>query len=526
MRMLRFLIVFPFLCPVLFCSVFFYSGALAQDIDERRLPSAINLSNNSSFSNPVVANLDGDLTNGSEIVVASSDGNVQAFTNALIPIWNSSTPNSNCGSAGNRVHSSPAVFDLNNDGIDDVIIGYGAPGRDRCDGGVVALNGRDGATLWNFGLKAFGKKEKFGSMLYGVFGTPAVADTDSRGDIAIGFGAYDRNVYLLNSNGTVRWYYNAADTSWSSPAFADINADGRKELIAATDISGNKRLKPITKDGGILYAFDTKTRQGKRVGFRQKGGFIWKQELDQVLFSAPVVAELDSTNPGLEIAIASGCFFPQNSSDKRGKWIKIVSATNGSVLRTISTPACTSSSVAVGDLFGLGKNSIVHISPSGVGQAQSTVTAYNPVSGESQWIVVPTVNGRNDRFFGSFQTPSIADLDGNGVGDVLVSHISAVLAFKGDSGEKLNCAVGALSSCKNGEIPTDINLSRNSPLVADLYGDGRLSVIVSQSSGRGTLKVFRDVTNNYTSVSPLTGRFVNRIWWNGWRGDSARSGSL
>jgi hypothetical protein len=507
---------------LIFCLV---SVASAQNAEERKLASTVNLSSGSSFSNPTTANLDADTSNGSEFVVASSDGNIQAFTKDLMPIWSSKTPNAGCGSPSNRVHSSPAVFDLNNDGIEDVVVGYGGPGRNKCDGGTVAFNGRDGTVLWNFGLKAFGKKEKFGSFLYAVFATPVIADTTGKGDIAIAFGSYDRNVYLLNANGTVRWYYNAADTVWSSPAFADINGDGRKDLIVSTDISANKRLKPPTSDGGILYAFDTKTRNGKRIYFREKGGFIWKRELDQVLFSSPVVADLVPSNPGPEIAIASGCFFPQNSSDKRGKWIKIVSAKDGKVLRTIKTQACSSGSVAVGDLYGAGLNAIVHLAPAGSGNSSSTVTAYNPATGEVLWSVVPTGNGRNQADTGSFQTPAIADIDGDGVGDVIVSHSGSVLLFKGNSGERLSCSSLYANGCRAGEIQTGIDLSRNSPFVVDLNGDRRLSVVVSQSGGSGRLQILRDVSSRY-HTSPVTNADSNKIWWNGWRAAANRAGAM
>ncbi len=123
-----------------------------------------------------------------------------------------------------------------------MVVGYGGFGGAVCGGGVVAYRGSDGAMLWHFDLKRFSKREHFYARLHSVFSSPAVADVDGDGKMEVGFGAFDRNIYLLNADGTLRWYYHAADTVWSSPAFADVNADGKLEMIIGSDMTQNLNM--------------------------------------------------------------------------------------------------------------------------------------------------------------------------------------------------------------------------------------------------------------------------------------------
>jgi hypothetical protein len=99
-----------------------------------------------SYSSPAVAELDGDISNGKEIVVASSDSKVHAYHSNGSILWSHTLPNSNCSatSNSNKIFSSPAIGNLYNDGIPYVVIGYGGIGGATCGGGVVAINGLTG----------------------------------------------------------------------------------------------------------------------------------------------------------------------------------------------------------------------------------------------------------------------------------------------------------------------------------------------------------------------------------------------
>jgi len=481
------------------------------------------LPSGSSFSNFAAGNLDGVTENGSELVAATNNGVLTAYLSNGSQLWSQGTPNSNCGGRTNRLHSSPSLADLNGDGIDDVVIGYGGVGSSGCDGGVIAFNGKDGGTLWTFSLKRFAKKEKFGARWHTVFSTPAIDDTDGDGKPEIAFGSFDRNVYLLNSDGSVRWYYNAADTIWSSPAFADIDGDGQLELLAATDISANKRLRPVTKDGGFIYAFKTAAKEKKkRVYFRDSSLYHWQTYVDQVPYSSPVIAEVIPSNTGQELIIASGCFFPQRSRIKKGNAIRIFSLQTGKLLRSLTTQSCSSGSVAVGDLLGTGKKAVVHLSPAGKsGDGLSRLMAFDPDSSSLLWSVVPRSFGKNHSGAGSFQSPIIADVNADGIQEVVLAHGKSILFFDGRNGNIVPCSG---TSCTAGELGAGGDVSRATPGLTDLDGDGLLDLLVSASSSPAIVswKLVGEVFN----ITPPEALGAPQPEWPAWRGGYHRSGRI
>jgi outer membrane protein assembly factor BamB len=85
---------------------------------------------------------------------------------------------------GGGVWSSPALADLDGDGVADCVVG-------ALDGKVYALSGRDGRRLWEF--------ETGGP----VHGRPALADLDGDGvvDCVVGSG---RRVLALSDRGGPR----------------------------------------------------------------------------------------------------------------------------------------------------------------------------------------------------------------------------------------------------------------------------------------------------------------------------------
>jgi hypothetical protein len=433
--------------------------------------------------NPLVAELDGIAENGLETVIASADGHVQMLTSSGALAWSAETPNVSCTAApsNDKLYSSPVAGDLFGNGVMYVVVGYGGFRGKVCDGGVVAYRATDGEPAWIFSIKNFSKKERFFAFRHAVYGTPSVADVDRDGKLEIGFGSFDRNVYLLNANGSVRWYYNAADTVFPSPTFADVKGDSKLEMIIGTDISRNTRLRPPTPNGGYVYALQAAvdTSPGKKFTFRSSELQEWRTSFNQVIQTTVAIADLLPDNPGLELVTGSGCFFPQGDGDRRGKWYKVLSAQTGRVLKTLPVTACTPNGAAVGDLNSDGIPEVV-VTVSGTkaagGDGVSRVVAWRPATDEVLWSMQPKVGRRTDSYGGHHRrTPVISDIQGDGTVEVLVHHHSGVVVIAGASGEQLTCDS---SPCTKPLLTLDTQL-QGSPVVADTDLDGVREIITS-----------------------------------------------
>jgi hypothetical protein len=496
---------------------------------EDQIPGVIVDGNVITYSSPVTADLDNNPENGLEVVSAGEDGRLYAHFANGEQFWSVSLLNAECGSSnrGNKTLSSPAIGDLNGDGQLSVVIGYGGVASKGCDGGIATYSGMNGSLEWKFSIKKFSETEKYGTRSYSVFSTPALADTDGDGKLEIGFGSFDRNVYLLEYDGSVRWYYNAADTVWSSAAFADINDDGRLEMIIGTDITGNRHIRPITKDGGYVYAFKTEKRTRTKINFRDSSAYYWQQSFDQVIYSSPVIADVISSNRGEEIIVASGCYFPERSQNKRGKWVKVLSARTGKILRTLPIDACSPSSVAVGDIDEDGALEVIassngHQSLGGPGN--SSLVAFKPESQEILWKVTPFERGGNDGYGGNFNSPIIADFDQNGSLEVAVSNRSAISIFEGKTGNQLSCKDRVCSEDKF--LAYTSSSLRSTPLVADINADGSLDLVIgggnSQVRRRGFIYAWTGFSETLGSQPGILE--PGSIAWGSARGSAARTG--
>ncbi len=434
----------------------------------------------SSFSTPVIVDLDNNSANGNEIVVAGGDGNLVAYSSAGAVLWRAQVPSARCssGSRTNKMMSTPAASDLLGDGQVSVVIGYGGISNSGCGGGVVAFRGTDGSRLWTFDVRAQSSGERW----HTVFSTPAIADVDGDGKKEIGFGTWDRRVYLLDSNGRLIWKYVAADTVWSSPSFADVDGDGKLEMIIGTDISENKHLK--TKNGGIIYALRAHLRpsRNKQYWFQSREIVKWSTAFDQVLFGAPVVGDIDINNPGDEVVIGTGCYFSQGSV-KKGAYYQVVSARTGRKLRTLPIGGCSPSSPALADLDGDGEDEVIVNANAGRAQPDGRVIAFDGRTGAQLWSVAPrATNSGSPRDIGTFRSPVVADLDGNGSLEVAVNILRATAILDAHSGAQLSCAMLACDSdrwmIEHGEQ------FLVSPSFGDIDGDGTMDLVTISKQTR------------------------------------------
>ncbi len=470
-------------------------GAPAHDTTARH---GINLGNAPILrSSPVIADIDGNPSNHKEVAVVTGDGYLhvrKADGSALwppVPLLPSPCTLPQSDDLGG--HSTPAVGELLGDGVPYIVVGYGTILPSNCDGGIVAVNGKTGQIAWRFSLRTWGQQEyNYPEPMYGVVNGIVLADADNDGKMEIAFGGLDRNLYLLSAvspNGyKVRWYYHAADTVWSTPIFYNVDNDPDLELIAATDISANPSLIPPTQDGGFLYAFDAAERNPKRIA--PFSGYIWRTFFDQTLYSSPAIGDVLDSNPGNEIVIGSGCFFPESSIEtpitKRGRWVKIIRPNDGAVLQTLNAPECVESSPALGDIDGDGKLEIVvNVGWQGDdGIPHSETIAWDPENPTPKWRAIPysanydiDPNKRfNDPNGGSFQSPVIADINGDGILEVITANFWSVVILRGYDGVQLTCDLSPY--CGTRPSLYAWYTLKSTPAVGDINGDGILDIVI------------------------------------------------
>lgn len=432
-------------------------------------------------SSPVIAEIDGNEGNGREVAIVGSDAMLYVYRSDASLLWQQSLleRGATCRVADRdtAAASSVSVGDLYGDGVPHIVVGYGTlTTASDCAGGVLAIRGVDGVVRWRYNLRHVSPTEN----LHAVTTTPTLADTDGDGKLEVAIGGLDRDVHLLNYNGTQRWVYHAADTVQSSPVFMNIDRDSALELIVATDISENPNVIPPTRNGGFLHAFDTQPVPG--VDIRFQTGFIWRRYFDQALYSSPAVGDVLESNPGNEVVIGSGCVFPYSTAEKIGQWVKIVRPSDGTVLQTLIAKGCVPTSPALGDIDEDGKLEIVAstfgVPSSGV---KSYVQAWNPESPNPMWSTIVTdPNGTNtrplhDHLLLETQSPVIADLDGNGSLEVAVTNWWSVHVLRGKNGQPLTCQN---TSCGSQTALFAWKTLKGTPAIGDINMDGKLDLVI------------------------------------------------
>jgi hypothetical protein len=435
---------------------------------------------------PTIAEIDGNTGNGKEIAVGGRDGMLYVYHRNGTPVWTpknvlpaSSASCTYSMDTDGIINTAPAVGKLYGDSTIYVVVSYGTINETTCDGGIAVYNGATGALKWRFSLRAWQASQGYKDEdLYGVVSSPALADTDFDGQLEIGFGGLDRNVYLLDADSNVRWYYHAADTVWSTPAFTNVDADPELEMVVATDISPNNRLNPPTIGGGFVYEFDTQPRAPKRIEFRT-GYLRVSQNFDQVLYSSPTITDLN--NDGVkEIIIGSGCFF---SPASLGHWIRILDSRDLTVIRTLNAAGCVTSSPAVGDIDSDGKLEIVaSVNGYHVG-GPGRVQAWEYDNPTPKWTIDPRDSfNNNDQFIDDIQSPVLADLDGNGSLEVIVANIADVVVLRGSNGQQLTCR-GCVAG--PGKAMFTLHTVKSTPAIGDIDNDGDLEVVIGGGGKNG-----------------------------------------
>jgi len=163
-------------------------------------------------STPAIGDLDGD--GRTEVVVGSDDG-VYVLDGDGNKIWSKSAG----GGIGRGIASPVTIADLDNDGYTDILVG-------SSDGEVHAYNFAKRSKAWT---------EKIGGRIATAL---LVGDVDGNGSmeiLALSDGSRKSKAYFLNgtkkSGSQILWSHDFNERIESHPAMADLDGDGRIEIV-------------------------------------------------------------------------------------------------------------------------------------------------------------------------------------------------------------------------------------------------------------------------------------------------------
>lgn len=177
--------------------------------------------------------------------------------------------------------SSPGIGDVNNDGILEIFVGtghyYKMTGRLTGEGHRVYGYNQAGAPLPGWPVVTAGS----------TFSSPAIGDINGDGvrEIVIACnqarGIGDEHLMAIRPNGTYLWDIKTlGGPMMASPCLADINSDGKAEVIIGTAYQ--------------MSAYDGPT-----------GRMIWNQTMDNFVITGPVAGDFDGDGI-VEVAIGTG----------------------------------------------------------------------------------------------------------------------------------------------------------------------------------------------------------------------------
>ncbi|MEQ8221946.1 MAG: PQQ-binding-like beta-propeller repeat protein [Candidatus Eremiobacterota bacterium] len=282
-----------------------------------------------------------------------------------------------------------------------------------------------------------------------IFSSPVCADINDDGKIEIIFGSNDSYVHVVDGEtGKTVWDYKTGDKIISSPSVADINGDGRLEVI-------------VTSQDHFAYAL-----RGNR------GELLWKFDGKDWLNSSPSTGNISGNG---DLAVSFG--------NQKGT-VYLVDGKTGKEIWEFTTGGDVSNAPSMADIDGDGILEVL------VGSADKKIYCLKGNSGKEMWNFPGT-----DVFVSSVVT---GDINGDGAYEVIAcSYDKNIYALNGKSGQILwKYTAGDSIDC--------------TPSLGDVNSDGKIDIAVGSydnclyiiNGSNGEL-IWKQITGNWISSSPV-----------------------
>ncbi len=299
---------------------------------------------NEPFEGATVGDLFGD--GRKQVVAGFPDGSVWAFdgtTGAVLPGWPQYT--------GGPLHTNPTVADLNGDGHEEVIASSEA-------GWIYVWNG-DGSRVPGWPQHTAPPARNVSP---GLFGGIAVGDLFGNGQQELVAASWDQHLWAWNKNGAVLpgFPIHMWDTSFDTPALADLEHHGQLDIIEGVDSTGPP-YDPYPP-GGEYWAFRPTGCTANVFANAEHCALPgWPKTFNDTPWSSPAAADLQ--RHGTDDVVAGTGFEFQGGA---GRYVNAWTATGGNVgAFPRTTGGQNLASPAVGDLFDNGSRDVVQASSNG-----------------------------------------------------------------------------------------------------------------------------------------------------------------
>jgi outer membrane protein assembly factor BamB len=266
------------------------------------------------------------------------------------------------------------------------------------------------------------------------FGSAAVADIDHDGKLEIVFGTYfnDERIHALNAeDGSVHWVYPTGGCNDASPAIADVDLDGDLEVIV-----------PASSPQEV-YCFDGVT-----------GAVEWSIPVGHSIDSPPAIADVDyDGKPEIVFGTFLGHVFCLNGEDGSTRWHV-----------NLGTNSFIQSGPSIADLDGDGWLDVVVAQWAG----DSRVYALSGQDGSTKWYCDRT---QDYMYHGG----SFADIDEDGALEVAIGcYDRKVHVMNGEDGSFV------------WQYPASLYVGSPTS-IADLNNDDHLEIVFAQHNILGVL---------------------------------------